>query len=105
MILEAAYESFILSPTYPDSEFPAANIFVYEQAKELANLGHEMVILHVKRLPTNQLFLRIDKSIKTYNDGFFSEVLPTAKTIAESKYPLINKRASLTALKNCTSML
>ena len=84
---------FILSPTYPDSEFPAANIFVYEQAKELANIGHEIIVLHVKRLPTNQVFLRIDKSIKTYNDGFSVRYCLLQKTIAESKYPLINKRA------------
>ncbi len=84
---------FILSPSYPDAEAPYLNIFVYEQARELANLGHEIVVLHVKRLPTRRIFSKADDRIKQYNDGFATRFCVDQKTFAETRFPLLNKNA------------
>lgn len=86
---------FILSPTYPDEFAPVANIFVYEQAKELANLGHELIILHVKRLPTSKIFSHPGKEIEIFDDEFAIRYCILQKTFAETRYPALNKIAFL----------
>ena len=82
---------FIFTTSYPDAEFPSKNIFVYEQAKELANRGHRIVVLHVKKLPVKRLFKQIDRDIRVFDDVFAKRYFVQQKTLLDRKFHSLNK--------------
>lgn len=84
---------FFLPTSYPSEEHPQKNSFIYEQAKELANLGHEIVILHINKLPTRSFLSIVDGSIKRVENEFSIEYRTMQKTLFEDKFILLNKNA------------
>ncbi|MGN0316827.1 MAG: glycosyltransferase [Lachnospira sp.] len=77
---------FILPTSYPDAEHPQKDIFIYEQAKELARRGHEIVVLHVKKLSSKKILSRCDKNVEAFDDGFAKRYLIHQKTFMEGKF-------------------
>lgn len=82
---------FILPAAYPDQKHPQKHIFVYEQAKALAKLGHEIIILHVSLLPSIQLLSKTNRNIEEHDDGFAKRYTISCKTFWEKKYPRLNR--------------
>lgn len=82
---------FILPTSYPDEESPQRNIFIYEQAKELAHRNHEIIILHIKKLPSKKVFSTFKKNeIKKTDDGFAIRYTIEQKTFLENKFHKCN---------------
>lgn len=82
---------YIISTSYPDAEFPTKNIFVYEQAKELASRGHRIVVLHVKKLASRKLLKQSTRSVLWFDDGFAHRYLINQKTFLASRLHALNK--------------
>lgn len=82
---------YIISTSYPDAEFPTKNIFVYEQAKELASRGHRIVVLHVKKFASRKLLKQCPRSVLRFDDGFAHRYLINQKTFLASKLHTLNK--------------
>ena len=74
-------------------------LFVYEQAKALANAGHEITVLHVQRQPSKALFKRIDTSIHVVDDGFCKRYFTRLKTFAMHKLPGLNQKLFVDKMK------
>ena len=83
---------FILPTSYPDESNKVANIFIYEQAKMLAEQGHEIVVLHVKKLPSSNILSLIDHSIIRVDDGFSIRFTVKIKTFLEDRFPQFTRR-------------
>ena len=82
---------FFLPTSYPDARHPQKTIFIYEQAKQLARMGHEITVLHINRLPSSQLLTASDKSIRRMDDGFAIRYVVEQKTFAERQIPYLSK--------------
>ena len=82
---------FFLPTSYPDAQQPQKNIFIYEQAKQLASMGHEITVLHIKKLPTSRLFTPIDRTVQKTDDGFAVRYTLPMKTLAEQRFPAFSK--------------
>lgn len=82
---------FIIPTSYPDFEFPVKDIFIYEQAKALSELGHSVVILHVKKMSSRKFFFHIDSDISKIDDDFAIRYSKNIKTLIEDRFPLINR--------------
>ena len=90
---------FFIPTSYPDSQHPQRDIFIYEQAKELARRGHEIVILHVQKLPSKSFFSPIDNRIIQLDDGFAIRFMTKQKTIMEGKLPGFNRDSFVASVK------
>lgn len=86
---------FFLPTSYPNEKNPQKSIFVYEQAKQLAKMGHEIIVLHVEKLPTRTLFQTINKKIEVLDDIFALRFTIQQKTFFEDKFPELNKHIFL----------
>lgn len=86
---------FILPTSYPNERHPQKDIFIFEQAKQLAHMGHQVTVLHTEKLSTKELLCPLDKSIKVVDDGFAVRYTTQQKTFMESKFPLLSKSAFL----------
>ena len=82
---------FFLPTSYPDARHPQKTIFIYEQAKQLARMGHEITVLHINRLPSSKLLTASDKSIRRMDDGFAIRYVVEQKTFAERQIPYLSK--------------
>lgn len=82
---------FILPTSYPDKTNPKKNIFIYEQAKELASRGHEVVVLHISKQPTSSFFSKLSNDIVKCDDGFSIRYCLIQKTLFEGYLTLYNK--------------
>lgn len=82
---------FVIPTSYPDEINRTKNIFIYEQAKALAEKNHEIVVLHVQKQPTKKIFSKIEHSIQKFDDGFATRYVIKQKTFMEDKFPWINK--------------
>ncbi len=86
---------FFLPTSYPNEKHPQKNIFIYEQAKQLASMGHQVIVLHTEQLPTKQVFGRTDKSIKVVDDGFAVRYTTQQKTFMADRFPVLVKNTFL----------
>lgn len=82
---------FILPTSYPNSHNPQKDIFIYEQAKQLSNMGHDVVVLHVEKLPTKDILKPFSNKISEIDDGFAIRFTKCQKTLMEDRFPLINR--------------
>lgn len=82
---------FFLPTSYPNKKNPQKSIFVYEQAKQLALMGHEITVLHIEKLPTRDLFKAISNKVSVINDGFAVRYTIQQKTFMEERIPELNK--------------
>lgn len=82
---------FLLPTSYPNKKYPQKNIFIYEQAKQLSKMGHEVIVLHIEKLSTKQILNSIDKKIKKVNDGFAVRYTIQQKTFKEDSLPELNR--------------
>ena len=94
---------FIIPTSYPDSQYPQKDIFIYEQAKELARRGHSITILHVKKLPSKYYFSSVDKRILQFDDGFALRFMIKQKTFMESQLPGVNRDDFIDSVKRLYS--
>lgn len=83
---------FFLPTSYPNEKNPQKSIFVYEQAKQLAKMGHEIIVLHVEKVPTKDMFKSINKKIEVIDDQFATRFTIQQKTFIEERFPELNKR-------------
>lgn len=83
---------FFLPTSYPDKDNPQRDIFIYEQAKELANRGHEIIVLHVKKLPSKNIYKIVNSKISHCDDGFAKRLVIQQKTFMETRLSLFNRR-------------
>ena len=90
---------FIIPTSYPDESNPVANIFIYEQVKALALLGHEIIVLHVKKLPTAKIYSSVDKTIKVNRDDYSVRYATEIKTFMENKFPNANRNEFISAMR------
>lgn len=86
---------FFLPTSYPNKKNPQKAIFIYEQAKQLALLGHEVTVLHVEKLPTRDILKVINNKVSVIDDGFAVRYTIQQKTFMEEKFPELNKRSFL----------
>ena len=84
---------FVIPTSYPDEKHPSKNIFVYEQVAQLAQMGHEITILHVEKLPTKQIFKTVAPQIKRIDNEFSVRYTIQQKTILEEHFPGLSKNA------------
>lgn len=89
----------IIPTSYPDAQNPVRNVYIYEQAKALADLGHEICVLHVQKQPSRELFKPMDKRITVNDDGFATRYSRRAKTFMEVKFPGLNRDSFVRAIK------
>ena len=82
---------YVISNSYPDKEYPYKQIFVYEQAKELAERGHKIVVLHVKLLPMKSILKKTSYSITLYDDGFANRYMVNQKSFLSKKLHAFNR--------------
>ncbi len=90
---------FVLPTSYPDDQNPVANIFIYEQVKALAALGHEIVVLHVKKLSSTKFLSSADSSVKVYRDDAALRYKTEVKTFMENKFPKANRKNFISAMR------
>ncbi len=90
---------FFIPTSYPDLQYPQKDIFIYEQAKELARRGHEIVVLHVKKLPTKYFFSKVRRDVELIDDGFAKRFVVKQKTIFEGRYPGLNRNRFVDSVK------
>jgi glycosyltransferase involved in cell wall biosynthesis len=83
---------YFVTESYPDKDFPSLHIFVYEQAKELALRGHNIVVLHVKKLSSRRIFEKIDSDIRICDDGFAIRYVKVQKTFLGKNLHKLNRR-------------
>lgn len=86
---------FFLPTSYPNKKNPQKAIFVYEQAKQLAQMGHEITVLHVEKFPTRDIFRKINRKIEVIDDKFTMRFTIQQKTFFEEKFPELNKHIFL----------
>ena len=82
---------FFLPTSYPNEKQPQKDIFIYEQAKQLAKMGHKIFILHIEKLPTKQLFGTVKKEVMKIDDGFAIRYTNQQKTFLEEKFPSLSR--------------
>ena len=82
---------FFLPTSYPNEQYPQKDIFIYEQAKLLASMGHEIIVLHVEKQPLKYVFKDISNEIKELNDGFAIRFSIMQKTFLEDRFPGLNR--------------
>ena len=83
---------YILPINYPNPQSPTKDIFAYEQARALANLGHKIVVLHVHKQPTRKIFKKISRKIEKSDDGFAVRYTLNSHTFMEHKLTAANSR-------------
>ena len=82
----------MLIPTgYPSDDNRATMLFVYEQARALAEAGHEITVLHVQRQPSRMLIKKVDTSFRIVDDGFATRYFTRLKTFAMHQLPKLNR--------------
>lgn len=81
----------IMPTSYPDESNPVRNIFIQEQTKALADLGHQVTVLHVQKQPSKALFKRLDTKIKRSDEGFAVRYSQKIKTFMEGRFPGLNR--------------
>ena len=86
---------FFLPTSYPNKKNPQKSIFVYEQAKQLALMGHEITVLHVEKLPSRDIFKFINNKVSVIDDGFAVRYTIQQKTFMEERIPELNKHSFL----------
>ncbi len=90
----------LFMPTsYPDKQNPVKNIFIYEQAKALAAMGHDVCVTHVKKLPSRAIFSKADRKIYKVDDGFAVRYTTNQKTFKESTFPRMSRNAFLKSMR------
>ena len=77
---------FILPSSYPSETNSTKQIFVYEQAKVLAEKGYDIVVLHVEKLPSNQILKKVDQEIRVVDDGFCKRYTVYQKTFCAERF-------------------
>ena len=77
----------VIPTGYPSDDNRATMLFVYEQAKALANAGNEVSILHVQRQPSRMLLKKVDTRIQVLDDGFATRYFTRLKTFAMHTFP------------------
>lgn len=82
---------FILPTSYPSNEYPHKNIFIYEQAKQLAKMGHEIIVLHIEKLPTRSIFQKVSRNIEVFRNDFSVRYVRKQKTFMEARFPVIGR--------------
>ena len=80
---------FVFPLTYPNERNKMANIFTYEQVKELSK-NNKITVLYVQLLPTRMLFNRKKREIVHYNDGVTDVYYLQMHTFKFSELPKIN---------------
>lgn len=82
---------YLFTTSYPDKEYPSKNIFVYEQAKELASRGHHIIVLHVKKISSKKIFMKTNSNINIFDDGFAIRYCIVQKTLLANKLHVLNR--------------
>lgn len=81
---------FVIPTSYPNEYNAVANIFVYEQVKALAKLGHEIVVLNVIKHGSKDIFKRIPKSVKIIKEQYCTRYAVECKTFLENHFSKYN---------------
>lgn len=89
--------------SYPDKENPVKNIYIYEQAKALAELGHQIIVLHVQKQPSRALFRLMNTSIQYNDDGFAVRYSKKMRTFWEGRFPGLNRGSFVRSMKQLFS--
>lgn len=89
----------IIPTSYPDAQNPVRNVYIYEQAKALSDLGHQITVLHVQKQPSKDLFKPMSKKIVVNDDGFAMRYSCPTKTFMETRFPGLNKSSFVNAVK------
>ena len=75
--------------TYPNERNRMANIFTFEQVKELSKVNN-ITVMYVQLLPTRMLFHKKKKGIIHYNDGVSDVYYIQMHTFKFSRFPKSN---------------
>lgn len=94
----------IMPTSYPDESNPVKNVYIYEQAKALAALGHQICVLHVQKQPSKALLKPLDKSVRCCDDGFAVRYARKMKTFWEGKLPGVNRDSFVRCMKQLFSV-
>ena len=81
---------FVIPTSYPNKYNPVANIFVAEQVKALAKLGHEIVVLNVVKRSTKDFFKKNQKKIEKIQEEYCIRYTLEFKTFMEAKFVKYN---------------
>lgn len=90
---------FVISPVYPNKENPTLGVFVHEQNKVLADLGHEVIVLDVPAKRYNKWFSEDFINIKhSIRDQILIYSLPY-RAFMTKKFPRIAMNSYIKQLK------
>ena len=89
----------IIPTSYPDAKNPVRNIYIYEQAKALANLGHKITVLHLQKQPSKAFLKPMSKKISINDDGFATRYSRRIKTFMEGKFPGLHRAGFVKGIK------